>query len=89
MPKRRMDSQLELSHVRREVKTALELAIVALAPPDLLDELGAIAGLLDAINELPLDSPPARTLLPKVFARAKTSLAQWQSWEKKREKPSA
>lgn len=85
----RMDKQVELLHLRREVKTALELAIVALAPSELVDQLAASAGLLEAMSELPLESPPSSTLLPTVMARAKGGLEAWRSWEKTHEKPSA
>ena len=89
MPRGRMDKQVELSHLRREVKTALELAIVALAPTELVDGLAASAGLLEALSELPLDSPPSSALLPAVMGRAKSGLEAWRSWEKAHEKPSA
>jgi hypothetical protein len=88
MPTRR-NKQLEASHVRREVKTALELAIMAFAPHDIVNELAAIAGLLEALSEVPVESPPSIALLPKVLARARSSLENWQSWEKKHQKPSA
>jgi hypothetical protein len=32
-------SQLDLSHLRREARTALELAIIALAPDELIERL--------------------------------------------------
>ena len=89
MPAHRTEKQMELSHLRRDVKTALELALVALAPSELVDELAAVAGLLEAISELPVDGPPSIVLLPKVLARAKSGLDGWQSWEKTHEKPSA
>ena len=42
------ESGLSLSHLRRETRTALELAVVALAPSELLERLAASAGLLEA-----------------------------------------
>ena len=67
-----MRTPLERRHLRREVKTALELAIVALAPAELLDELASVAGMLEAVSELPEDSPPALALLPRTIERART-----------------
>jgi hypothetical protein len=52
------DTQLDLSHLRRETRTALELAVVAPAPTALVDRLAWAAGLLEAIAELPADAPP-------------------------------
>ena len=73
---------IELMHLRREVKTALELAIVTLAPLEVIDRLGLAAGLLEAMSELPLDSAPAVALGPKLVSRAKSALAAWGRWEK-------
>ena len=69
-----MDTQTELRHARREIRTALELAIVALAPADLLDELAAIAGLFEAFEELPLDSAAMAALCSHTLRRAQTTL---------------
>jgi hypothetical protein len=80
-------SNLELRHLRREVKTALELAIIALAPSELLDALAGVAGLLEAVSELPPDSPPALALLPRTVERAERYLQEWQVWEKKNRTP--
>ena len=41
-------TSLDLNHLRREVRTALELAILELASPELVDRLAGLAGLLDA-----------------------------------------
>lgn len=68
------------SHLRRETRTALELALVALAPSDLLDRLATSAGLLEALAELPPESPPVRALLPDVAERARAALEAWQRW---------
>jgi hypothetical protein len=75
------EARLELRHLRREIKTALELAIVALAPADLLDPLATAAGLLEAVCELPADSAPAIALTPKLLERARRSLDEWRRWE--------
>ena len=61
-------THLDLSHLRRETRTALELAVVALAPFELLDGLAAAAGLLEALEELPRDSPAVVALVPPLLA---------------------
>lgn len=72
--------QMELRHLGRDVKTALELAIVALCPSELVDRLAMAAGLLDAIAELPLDSPAVAALVPGLETRARTALDDWNRW---------
>src|SRR5207247_5219691 len=73
-------SSLDLVHQRREARTALELAVVALAPWEVIERLATAAGLLEALSELPSDSPPARTLLPRAATLAKTALEAWHKW---------
>jgi len=73
---------LDLSHMRRKARTALELAIVALAPSELVDRLAAAAGLLEALVELPTDSAPVAALVPKVQSRTTSALDDWQKWRK-------
>jgi hypothetical protein len=75
------DTPLDLSHLRRETRTALELAVVALAPSDLVDRLAGVAGLLEAIAELPPDSAPVLALVPTLSKRARTALADWSAWQ--------
>jgi hypothetical protein len=76
-----MDKQeMELRHLRREARTALELAVVTLAPSDLMDRLAAIAGLLEAITELPANSPPVIALVPTLLPRARGALDEWREW---------
>ena len=77
----RKTSQMELRHLEREVKTAVELGIVGLCHPELLERLAAICGLLDATAELPVDSPPVAVLVPKLVARANTALREWAAWQ--------
>ena len=77
-------SPMELRHLGREVKTAVELAIVALCPQDLLERLAAIAGLLDAVAELPADTPPLYAFVPKLVVRATATLDEWAKWQEKR-----
>jgi hypothetical protein len=72
---------LDLSHLRREARTALELAVVALAPPELVDRLAISAGLLEALAELPTDSAPVTALVPKLAARTRGALDEWQRWQ--------
>lgn len=69
-----------LRHARRRVRTALELAVVTLAPTELVDGLAMSAGLLEALSELPRDSPPVVALVPRVVARTNEVLEHWQSW---------
>jgi hypothetical protein len=79
---REAGAPLDLSHLRRESRTALELAVVALAPSELVDRLAAVAGLLEALVELPTDSAPVLALVPKVQSRAKSALDDWNKWHK-------
>jgi hypothetical protein len=73
-------TRLDLSHLRRESRTALELAVVAMAPSGLVDRLAAAAGLLEALVELPRDSAPVMAIVPRVAIRARTALEEWQKW---------
>lgn len=74
------ESQMDLSHLRRESRTALELAIVAMAPSDLVDRLATAAGLLEALGELPPESAPVAAIVPRVVTRARSALEDWQKW---------
>jgi hypothetical protein len=75
------ETALDLAHLRRETRTALELAIVALAPSDLIDSLAVSAGLLEALVGLPTDSAPVVALVPAVAKRAKGALESWSKWQ--------
>lgn len=75
-----MTSPLELKHLAREVKTALELAIVGLAPNELVERLAVSSGLLDAVAELPLESPAVNALVPSLQSRAQAALEEWARW---------
>jgi hypothetical protein len=68
--------------MRREVRTALELALVALAPNELVDRLATSAGLLEALVELPDDSPPVIALVPHLATRTRAALGDWQKWQR-------
>lgn len=70
----RAETPLDLTHLRRELRTALELAIVAMAPSELVDRLAITAGLLKALVELPTDSTPVMALVPKLATRARSTL---------------
>jgi len=73
---------MDLRHLRREVRTALELAVVALAPSELVDRLAASAGLLETLSELPPDCGPVVALVPPLAIRTKNALEDWQAWHK-------
>lgn len=75
---------MDLVHLRRETRTSLELAIVALAPSDLVERLATASGLLEALVELPPGSPPARTLIPSTTSRARSAVRLFYEWQSKR-----
>jgi hypothetical protein len=79
-------TRLDLSHLRREGRTALELAIVELAPNDLIDRLALVTGLLESLAELPPDSAPAIALGPPTADRARVALKMWRDWSSTRKK---
>ena len=68
-PSPQADHRLDLSHLRREVRTALELAIIELAPNDIVDGLATVSGILEALAELPASSAPALALGPGTAQR--------------------
>jgi hypothetical protein len=74
--------RLDLSHLRREARTALELAIVALAPVELTDRLAVAAGMLEALTEVPEVGAPAQALLGATVDRARGALQAWHDWER-------
>ena len=78
--------RMDLRHLRRESRTALELAIVELAPNDLIDRLAVAAGLLEALAELPADSAPSIALGPSTVDRARVALEAWRVWADRRKK---
>jgi hypothetical protein len=84
-----MGKQMQLTHLQREVKTAVELALAQFAPSDLLDQLAVVAGLLDAFTSLDVDDVTAHPLLAPTTERAKVALAAWHRWEASRPKPTA
>jgi hypothetical protein len=72
---------LELVHLTREVKTALELAIAGLAPSDLIDRIAVVAGLLEAFASLALDDTTTLPLVERTIGRAKQALEVWRRWQ--------
>jgi hypothetical protein len=74
------ETSMELSHLRRDSRTALELAVVAMAPSELVDRLATAAGLLEALVELPADSAPVLALVPELVARTRGALEDWEKW---------
>jgi hypothetical protein len=79
---------LDLSHLRREARTALELAVAAMASSEMIDRLAAAAGLLEAIGELPPNSPPVLALVPQLVKRSRAALDEWQRWQEVHLRPS-
>jgi len=74
-------TKLDLRHLRRETRTALELAVVAMAPSDLIVRLATCAGLLEAVGELPPESPAVLALVPDLSERTRAALAAWATWQ--------
>jgi hypothetical protein len=81
-PTQNRETSLDLSHLRRDARTALELSVVALAPSELVDRLAASAGLLEALSELPTNSAPVVALVPNLIERTQKALADWQKWHR-------
>jgi hypothetical protein len=80
---RNIDPSTEIRHILRTVKTALELAIVARAPSDLINRLARPAGLLEALSQLPIDGP-SQALLPELLSEARSAADRWEAWVKLR-----
>ena len=83
-PEGRIDKETEIRHLLRTVKTSLELAIVGLAPSDLLNRLGRVAGLLDAVSQLPTDEGPAQALTAGLIADGVAAVDAWNKWHRSR-----
>jgi hypothetical protein len=79
--RREAEEALRLSHLRREVKTALELAVAALAHAEVIDGLATAAGLLEALAEFPKSSAPVLATLPRASELAERSLRAWREWQ--------
>ena len=76
-----IDKQSEVRHLLRTVKTSLELAIVARAPADLLNRLGRVSGLLDAVSQLPLEGGPGQAMTARLIADGLAAVDAWQKWQ--------
>ena len=77
---------MEVTHLVREIKTALELAIASQAPSKLIDNLAVVAGLLEAFTSLALDES-ATPLFMTTCERGKDALAEWNLWRATRRTP--
>jgi hypothetical protein len=84
-----MIDQMQLIHLRRDVRSALELAIVALAPAALVERLGTAAGLLEALAGLPSDAPPVAVLAQQTVERTRSAIEEWGKWHKEHTPPPA
>jgi hypothetical protein len=80
---------LRLVHLRRELKTALELALAGMAPNGVTDPLATSAGLLDALSEFPSDAAPSIASLPRALLLAEAALTAFHDWEERRGKGTA
>ena len=79
--KREPAQALTLSHLRREVKTSLELAVAGLAPTRLVDELATAAGLLEALSQFPRDAAPVLANRGRVVEMSESALRAWAKWQ--------
>ena len=79
--RKQIASTLRTRHLRREVKTALELAVAALAHAEVIDRLATAAGLLDALAEFPQSSAPVLATLPRAVEMAEGALDDWRNWQ--------
>jgi hypothetical protein len=75
---------MRVRHLAREISTATELALVAMAPSSIVEPLALASGLLAALTELPLDTEALRVRAQDAVDRAERSLAEWQRWEQHR-----
>lgn len=82
-PKERDEGEptmMDVRHLRREARTALELAVVGLAPSSITDRLALAAGLFEALAEFPSDSPPVAATLRRAMTTARAALEDWTAW---------
>jgi hypothetical protein len=83
-----MTTKLEVTHLTREIKTALELAIAAFAPNEVIDKLAVVAGLLDALDSLALDQNDT-PLFVSAIDRGNIALVSWSRWRAVHSPPKA
>ena len=79
-----IDKQTEVRHLLRTVKTSLELAIVARAPTELVNRLGRVSGLLDAVSQLPVTDGPAQAMTAGLIAEGLAAVGAWHNWQQGR-----
>jgi hypothetical protein len=84
-----MSDQIHISHLTREVKTALELAIAAFSPSEIVDRLAVVAGLLDALQSLAVDDAVQLPLVGRTRERAMMALEDWRRWQVDHPTPNA
>ncbi|CAN5603588.1 hypothetical protein BH11MYX1_BH11MYX1_07900 [soil metagenome] len=73
-----MTTKLEVAQLTREIETALELAIAAFAPNEVLDALAVVAGLLSGLNRLALDQSDT-PLFVSTVQRGGLALIEWET----------
>lgn len=76
------DTLKDMGRLHQEARAALDLAVVALAPSQMVDRLAAAVGLLESLAELPADSPPVIARVPKTLTDARRSLDDWHVWHR-------
>lgn len=83
-PNRRRPTKLPAGTLRlhEEARDALELAIVAGAPSELVDRLALVVGLSNAIIDLASDSPPLAALTATTLDRGRLALDAWRTWQR-------
>jgi cellulose biosynthesis protein BcsQ len=77
-----VDTPNELGQPRQEARVALDLAVVALAPSQLVERLATAVGLLESLGDLLSDSPPVAAMVTDTMARTRRSLDDWRAWHK-------
>jgi hypothetical protein len=77
-----LNSLRDRNRLRRETRTALELAIVSLAPSELVYRLASSAGVLEALVDLPPESAPVAAFTPKAIVRSRAALVEWEEWQR-------
>jgi hypothetical protein len=66
-----------IAELARRASDALDVAVAAGAPFDMLERLGAAAGLLRALRDV-----PNHALMPKVVSRTEHVLRVWERWQR-------
>ena len=71
-------TKAEMARLRGRIIEALELAIAARAPLDIIEPLGTAAGMLEALADV-----PRHELVMVVETKAKRCLEAWAVWDAK------